>query len=57
MAKLDRKYARLCAVYRCVDRYGMSRETGIARMVERGWSEDDAKRMFEVWRFPSLKWS
>ena len=51
--RLDRKYLRVAACYRCADRFGMSAAECQRRLSER-MSETDAKALVSIWR-QSLK--
>jgi hypothetical protein len=46
--RLDRQYLRVCAVYRCVVRYGMRRQAALAALFQ-VMPERDAKALVSVW--------
>lgn len=54
---LDRQYLRVAAVYRCVDRLGMSRSDAVTSLSER-MSEREARALVSIWgQVRSLRYS
>ena len=49
----DHEYLRICAVYRCIKRYGMGRQEAIRRLTERG--VEKPARLVELWLAGPLK--
>lgn len=47
--KLDRQYLRTAAVWRCLLRYGVSKEWAISKIAERGMTAGLARAMVESW--------
>lgn len=47
--RLDRQYLRIAAVYRCLKRYGVSKQWAVARITERGLKPSEALALVELW--------